>query len=243
MYLCIFLFYFYIILLSKNSHVYPFRCSDKTLIVCDSRGAGVQGHLTDPDIVCKVYRGARIIDVVLRASKIINQIQPKTCLILVGINDVTYRDRSTKLVHVRCTDSFDLANSVINKILSARRILIKRHPAVKFAFGGVNGIHLNRYNKLPGISEHQSVIDDAIMQINTYIRLLNQQMKVYYARLVSKVHTWHKGKRKNNYHLLADGLHFGRIVTRYWIRSLVRFHKVNTLGYGADWILGSNSGR
>lgn len=238
-----FCLFFCLLFLSKYFHDYPSLFREKTLIVCDSRGASIQAHLTDPDIVCKVYRGARIIDVVMRATQIMDQLHPRTCLILAGINDVTYRDRETRLIRVTNTDSFDLANSVISKILSAHRILTKRHPTVKLAFGGVNGIHLNRYNKIPGVSVHQRIIEDAIMQINTYIRLLNQQMKVYHPRLISKVHTWYKGKRKNNYHLLVDGLHLGRIVSRYWIRCLIRFHKVNTLGHGADWIVGNNPGR
>lgn len=125
---------------------------------------------------------------------------------------------------------------VISRVLSARKLLKQKYPATKIAFGGINGIHLNRYNRLMGISQDQEAIDDAIMQVNMYIRLLNQQMRVYHPRLISKVHVWYRGKRKNNYHLLSDGLHLGRIVTRYWVRSLKRFHQVNTLGHKPNWI-------
>lgn len=210
-----------------------------TLIVCDSRGASLLPHLHDHGIRLKVYRGARIMFVAHRASDLIDSLAPVTVLIAAGINDLTYKDKGTKTTNVRFMDAFDLANYVIRQILIARSMLIRQHPNVRLAFGGINGIQLNKYNGLDGYSESQGIIDEAIMQINAYIRLLNQVARVYPPRLTFKVHTWYKG-RNNNYHLLRDGLHFGHIVTRYWLRSIKRFHRVNTLGHVPSWI---NDGR
>lgn len=212
-------------------------CRPITLVIFDSRGTSVAPHFKDTDVICKVFRGARIVDVTLRASRLIQELKPRTCLILAGINDFTYRDKKSRMTKIRITDSFSLANSVISRILGARKLLVNRYPDTKIAFGGINGIHLNRYNKIDGISSNQPAIDEAILQVNTYIRLLNQQMHVYHPRLISKVHTWYKGRSRNNYHLLSDGLHLGRLVSRYWVRSLLRFHRVNTLGERAEWIV------
>lgn len=227
----------------SNYSLFLFSCREITLILCDSRGASILPYLTDPGVICKVYRGARISDVALRASKLIRDLNPRVCLILAGINDFTVRNKKDRVTRIHVADSFDLANLVIRRLLSARRLLTRKYPDTKIAFGGINGIQLNRYNHMPGVSRNQSAIDDAIMQVNMYIRLLNQQMGVYHPRLISKVHVWYKGKRKNNYHLLSDGLHLGAIVTRYWVRSLMRFHRVNTLGHEPTWICRSSPRR
>lgn len=80
-----------------------------------------------------------------RASEIIqSSVSPTTILIAAGINDMTYKDRKTKTTYLRVNDAFDLANSVIRQILMARNMLIRRHPGVKLAFGGINGIQLNK---------------------------------------------------------------------------------------------------
>lgn len=218
-------------LLRSNSH---FRLI--TLVVCDSRGGSLLPYITDDDVHLKFYRGARLMFVAHRASELIGCLALTSVLIAAGINDMTFRDKTTRVIKVRLEDSFDLANFVIRQIIMARAMLTRRHPGVKLAFGGINGIQLNRYNVLEGYSDSQGIIDEAIIQVNAYIRLLNQNAKVYPPRLTSKVHTWYKGRNKNNYHLLRDGLHLGHIVTRYWLRSIKRFHKVNTLGLAPLWI-------
>lgn len=98
---CMFcLLIFTICSLSNYSH-FPLSCRRLTLILCDSRGSSILPYLNDPDIVCKVYRGARISDVALRASKLIRDINPRVCLILAGINDFTIRDRESRVTRIR----------------------------------------------------------------------------------------------------------------------------------------------
>lgn len=201
-----------------------------TLVVCDSCGKRVLPLLDDVNIVCRAYPGATLESILPKLYELIDNYQPISCLIAVGVNDLTHLNRALRSVQPKMNDPFLLANSVIRKILSIRRRLLSHYPDLHVVFGGVNGIDLHRYNRIQGISPMQNVIDDCITQINCYIRLLNRQNRSYHPRLTSKVHTWRKGRRVNRYHLLSDGLHFGDVVAISWVWAIHRFHRRNTLG-------------
>lgn len=202
-----------------------------TLVVCDSRGKGVFPLLDDPSIICRSYPGATLEGLLPILHELILKYQPISCLIAVGVNDLTFLNRALRYVLPRLSDPFALANSVIQKMLYIRQDLMTRFPGLHVVFGGINGIDLNRYNRIEGVSPVQNVIDDSVTQINCYIRLLNRVKGSYHPRLTSKVHTWRKGRRTNRYHLLPDGLHFGTVVKHSWVWAICRFHRRNTLGY------------
>lgn len=141
---------------------------------------------------------------------------------------MTNMHRSTRVIKPRFSDAFDLANFTINLLLQARGELTVLCPEVRIIFGGIIGVTLNIYNNLSGVSPCQTIIDDAITQINCYIRLLNQLVLTSQPRMTSKVHCWRKGIRKNYYHLLRDGLHLGPTVRDTWIREINNLHVNNS---------------
>lgn len=188
-------------------------------MVCDSRGKGVFPLLDDPNIICRSYPGATLEGILPLLHELIPKYQPVSCLIALGVNDLTFLNRFPRFVLPRLSDPFSLANSVIQKMLYVRRNLITHYPNLHVVFGGINGLDLNRYNQIEGVSPVQDVIDDSVTQINCYIRLLNRVRGSYHPRLTSKVHTWRKG-RVNRYHLLSDGLHFGTIVKHSWVWAI-----------------------
>lgn len=206
-----------------------------TLVLSDSRGVPVQEKIGDPNLIVMSFRGARLQDMVNHAMTAIAETNPATCLITAGINNMTIRNKRSRKVSLVYYDPFNLANHVIRLINRVRSQLIRMFGNIRFGIGGIIGINLNRYNKLKGYSSHQWVVDDAIKQINTYVRLLNQQAKLYHPRLTTKVHTYYRGRPKNNYRLLPDGLHLGNILVDIWVRSLERFHLVNTVGIPPFW--------
>lgn len=208
---------------------------DTTLVISDSRGVPVIRRIDDPNIICKAVRGARLQDMAGLADQLIAAHHPKTCLILAGVNNMTVRNRRTRSVSLVYYDPFELANHIIRLINRIRSRLISTHPQVRFAIGGIIGIDLNHYNGLEGFSPYQWIVDEAIRQINAYVRLLNQQARLYHPRLTTKVHTYYRGKPKNQYRLLHDGLHLGEIVIGSWVRNIIRFHLTNTLGIAPTW--------
>lgn len=207
------------------SHSYYCR---KTVVVFDSRGRHVL--IEDPAIISCTCPGATLSSIGPRIEEMIVRYSPTSCLILVGINDLTRRDVCTRKVSVLISDPFELANHIIDKILQLRRRLIGFWPGLKLAFAGITGLDLNKYNRLPGCSDQQWIVNDCLLQVNSYIRILNRSDGVYHPRLTSKVNIWRKGRRINRYHLLYDGLHPGPIIIHSWIRAIARFHRISTLG-------------
>lgn len=201
-----------------------------TLVICDSRGAYLRPYLMDDDIICVYYRGAGLRFVIRRLARLVGLYLPVTCLVMAGINDMTVMARCSRLVFPKYSDAFDLANYVINLLLSVRRDILACYPWLRIAFAGINGICLDRYNRYRSYPSDQVVINDAVLQINSYIRLLNQQSRLYHPRITSKVHAWRRGKRITRYKYLSDGLHPSSTLLSQWARAIRKFHKINTLG-------------
>lgn len=210
-------------------------CRNITLILTDSRGIPVRRMIGDPNIKLEATRGARLHDMISIATTMIARYNPSSCLIIAGVNDMTVLDRRTRKVSLLYYDPFEMANHIIRAINRARRRLIQLFEGVKFGFGGIIGLNLNHYNNIEGYSPYQWVIDGAVRQINAYIRLLNQQQNLYHPRLTSKVHSYYRGRPKNNYRLLRDGLHLGDTLVASWARSIERYHLVNTVGIHPFW--------
>lgn len=200
----------------------------KTLVVLDSRGRRLL--MDNPNIICCAYPGATLSTIRPKIELLITRHNPLSCLVMVGVNDLTICDYMTRQVRVADSDPFVLANIVIERILTLRKSVLEFWPGIRLVFAGITGLDLNKYNRQLGVSIQQWVIDDAILQINSYVRILNRSDGHYHPRLTSKVHIWRKGRRVSRYHLLRDGLHPGPIVISSWIRAIFRFHRKNTLG-------------
>lgn len=223
------------VIVSVISHTTFLYSRDRTLVLFDSRGVPVQRLLDDPAVICKSYRGARLQDISKHAERLIPRYQPVSCLVVAGINNLTTRIGRTGTVSLLYYDSFELANHLIRLINRVRSKLLERFPSVNLCFGGILGMNLNMYNRRDGYSPYQWILDDAVRQINAYIRLLSQQSYLYFPRLTSKVHSYYRGKPKNNYRLLYDGLHLGPILRQNWSISIMRFHWVNTKKLAPIW--------
>lgn len=148
----------------------------------DSRGRPIQSGMETTDIICRSYSGGTLCSIRPHVEDLIKQFRPVTCVILVGINDLTLRNKSTRTVILAKFDSFDLANMVITRILNLRRYLILRFADTKFFLGGINGIDIARYNRDEYWPNIQRTVDDCITQVNAYLRLLNR-IKVLPAKI------------------------------------------------------------
>lgn len=191
-------------------------------MIGDSRCCALRRPLTRGGTLCYAYRGAGLATIRVRATALIEQHCPKVCIILAGINDATLLDRRSRTITPLFDDAFTLSNHIIRLILRTRKLLLDRFPGLKVMFGGIIGADLARYNEDDQSAIYQSVLDDTIMQVNAYIRLLNQLTDLPQPRLTSKVHGWRRGRRVNRYHLLYDGLHLGPLVRQTWLREILK---------------------
>lgn len=213
----------------QTVHMFIISFSRRTLVIMDSRGRRIQAVMETPSIICRSYPGATLTSIQPRIDSLLGRYCPVTCLIIIGVNDLTYFDRITRKATVAHDDPFILANLVIARILKLRQHLLSHYPHVKFIFGGINGLDIGRFNKEKGGNNAQFVIDDCVTQVNSYLRLLNRVKHYYHPRFTSKVHIWRSARRVNRYHLLEDGLHLGGVVTKSWITAIYRTHRISTL--------------
>lgn len=218
--------YFKYILITNT--LSPVCLSRRTLVIFDSRGRHVL--MEDPAIVTCVYPGATLQTIGPKMEAMIARYTPTSCLVMVGVNDLTIRNSFDRTVQVAANDSFVLANLVIDRVLALRTRIRLYWPGIKLVFAGITGVDLNKVNRLPNKSGQQWIVDDCILQVNSYLRILNRSDGHYHPRMTSKVHIWKKGRRISRYHLLGDGLHPGPVVVQGWLTALARFHRINALG-------------
>lgn len=181
--------------------------------------------LDHEDILVSFHSGATLHLIALRVLDIIARHSPDVVLIMAGIKDITNRNRFTGRVSLISNSTSIIINHLINMINHAKSVILSTYPDVKLVIGGIAGIDLNAYNRRLGTSPMQIVVDNAITAVNSYIRQLNHDSQVPHPRLTSKIHTWRKGKRKNFYSRLYDGLHPNDLVLDSWARQIRIFHQ------------------
>lgn len=196
-----------------------------TIVVCDSRGRHLDMMLDDEDILVSFHSGATLHYLAMRAIDIIAKHRPDVILIMGGINDITVLNRFTRRVSLISTTTAVIIDHLITRINQAKSLIFAASPSTKIVIGGIIGINLNMYNRRLGISPLQPTVDNAITAVNSYIRQLNHDAQVPHPRITSKVHTWRRGRRKNFYSRLTDGLHPNNLVLENWAHQIRVFHR------------------
>lgn len=195
-----------------------------TIVIADSRGRNLDVWIENEEILVSFKPGAKLMDVALSALEIIPIHKPDVILLMAGINDLTILNKYTRKVRLISNSSSSMVSFMIEQINRVKSIILGSFPDVKVAVGGIIGISLNAYNRLPGTSRLQPIIDEAIIGINAYIHQMNSDSGLPHPRLTTKVHIWKRGIRKTKYERLHDGLHPSELILKAWARQLNIFH-------------------
>lgn len=195
-----------------------------TIVVTDSRGRFLDTMVDDESILVSHHSGATLYDVATHAINIVRRFQPDLILLIAGINDMTVLNRRNRQVRLISNSRAAIINYLIHRINLAKSMILSACPYVKVAVGGILGIDLNTYNRRHGTSPYQHIVDDSITAINAYIRQMNHDAGLPHPRLTTKVHTWRRGRRRNAYSRLRDGLHPNNLILESWARQIRNFH-------------------
>lgn len=213
--------YFLLILAS------PYMMSSKnlTLVFTDSRGKCLDAYLDTDEIQVKYFKGCGLIDLVELADIYILNLKPTCVLFIAGVCDMTTRNRGTKNIALKFTTYGQLTDHMIGVFPEARMRTGHRYPNLRVGFGGLCGFEINRYNRWPGVSPYQRIIDDVVDSLNYVIMNNNIQHQIVHPTLTRKIHrrSWKCGFR-NQYRLLYDGVHLSRIVNEDWAKNIYRYH-------------------
>ena len=213
-----------------------------TLIIADSRGRGLSELLANtksPDqISLLTYPGAGSELAVLKSLKYISDFNPHLVIMLTGVCDLTWRNKSTKQISLR----FEKLNEIISHVLDALHTaydLLTAHGVPKISFATITGVDLSDCNYPPRkhmtteqyidycattkISHpDQSKLNDAILQINRKIVTLNRRNSAKTTWIAGLVHSYYKNKYHHCYKRLFDGCHPDQKTKKAWAGQIIK---------------------
>lgn len=200
---------------------------EKTLVIADSRGAGMSILLDEyNDIgrtVVLTHRGAGYIRAAMDSLETIRSFKPTMIVLLAGICDVTARNRNTKITTVRSTDPILLLENVSAALSRALDIIIAATNA-RVSVATVTGLDLKKYNNFSKTTNdnQQETINNLIVSLNRKIIDINKDNNVPTTWTASRVHPYYRGKYHHLYNRLSDGCHPNNETKRYWARMIAK---------------------
>ena len=217
-----------------------------TLVISDSRGNGIQ-DLIKPiidigEVQVLQHRGAGYGKAIRDSLTIIDRRNPDLVILMVGICDITTRDRSTKLTSIRNTNQDKLTNNVILALNQAVKEL-REHGCKLISIATIAGIELADYNNpdrrymnpeqyeeyrrtTKTTDPNQEQIDTTILLLNKKIVSINRLSASPTTWIASAVHAYFKGAYHHYYKHLQDGCHATQRTKQYWANQIVRTIKI-----------------
>lgn len=87
-----------------------------TIVITDSRGRYLDTIIDDEHILVSVHSGVKLRHVALQAIEIIPRFHAHVILFMAGINDITFRNRRTRQVHLINNSPSALIDHLIQKL-------------------------------------------------------------------------------------------------------------------------------
>ena len=197
------------------------------IVFTDSRGDKLQELIdsrnkTKEHFEVDFLKGAIFDDLVDKADKYLHTHPFDVIYIAGGVNDITYKDRRTNLIHYTWGQESSLKDHLVSTFRRADEHLSKNHPASKVVFCPLPGSELKRVVTAHVTSiEDQRTVEDAIWELNSTIFKINSRRGTFCPALQHQVHRFCKGTRRAYYHHLADGIHPTDYLREKWANEFV----------------------
>ena len=133
-----------------------------------------------------------------------------------GACDITFKNKATKRI-VFAWGKGDLEKHLLDVLNKANRRMYDDFPASKVVFCPLIASELSKVvNYGTTTQENQHDVEDAIWEFNSTIFKINKERGTVSPSLHHQVHRFCKGKRKNYYHHLGDGIHLSDYLKGKW---------------------------
>lgn len=206
----------------------------KTLVICDSRGRLLREMVGDETGVGKTeilaFPGAGYCRAVALADDTIKRMVPTLVIMMVGICDITKRDKKSKLTTLRDNNVDGIVTHVISQARRSWEILHSKNLRVSYAT--VSGLDLVKYNNhldqrtdatiIKQLTEAQATLNEAILVINKRLIELNKETGLPTTWTASYVHQYFRKKYHHYYNRLVDGCHPTRQAAEYWTKQIAK---------------------
>ena len=181
-----------------------------------------KANKTDKIIEPWLFEGATIEDLAREAEYYAGMAPFDVIFIAGGICNITTKDKQTKKIDFKWSDSIDLATSLINTMDKAEDFLHKSRPATTFIFCPLLGANLEAAMKKPALAE-QIILDEAIWIFNEEVFQRNSMKNAYAPNFADPVYRKIKGiKRTFLNHLHDDGIHLSDGLKEIWVRKILK---------------------
>ena len=192
------------------------------LIIIDSRGKGLgdllktrnkSGELFD----LIVREGATLFDLVEVAVKHLHKNPFDVVYIVGGACDITFKEKKTKRIIYTWGKGSALMAHLLDTLVKANDRLLKEFPASKVVFCPLIASELIRVVNFGQVTEEdQHAVEEAVWEFNSTVFRINKERKTISPSLQHQVHRFCKGKRRNYYHHLEDGIHLTEYLRGKW---------------------------
>ena len=140
-----------------------------------------------------------------------------------GATNITTKDRKTKQISYRWGRDQGLQNQLTSMLQSANKRFKEIFLATKIIFCPLVGLELERVVTEHSVSqEDQEIVNDAVWEFNSQVFKINEERKSYCPALQQQVHRFCKGKRRNCYYHLHDGIHPNNSLKEKWAHHFVK---------------------
>lgn len=211
-----------------------------TMIITDSRGSGLQDYLVKLSIpggtTVLTHRGAGYELATIKSLTKIIEVKPKVIIVLVGICDLTLRNKITKQTTLRYNTVAENVEHVINAAKSSYDLL-KTAGDSKISYATITGIDIADYNcaerrhmdtaqykhycthtKTP--HPDQNILNLAVLQINREITAINKTNNTPTSWVGGVVHAYFKNRNHHQYIRLFDGCHLNENTKKAWAAQI-----------------------
>ena len=197
------------------------------VVFTDSRGSGIQDILdrlntSGEYIEIMEYKSATLQNLASIAETYLRLHPFDVIYVAGGATHITDKDESTKLISYGWGSGPGLQNYLISILRRADTSARKKFPASKVIFCPLIGTDLGRVvNAHVVTQEDQHTVNNAVWEFNSEVFKISNERNTFCPALHHQVHRFCKGKRREYYHHLHDGLHLNDSLKEKWAQHFI----------------------
>ena len=140
-----------------------------------------------------------------------------------GACDITSKNMETGAISFDWKDEDSLRSHLLGALIGANDRRKKYLPASRIIFCSLIGCELKRVVNCHEVSEdQQAMVDNAVWDFNSKVFRINEENSTFSPSLHQSVHRLCKGKKRNYYHHLDDGLHLTDFLKNKWADQFIK---------------------
>ena len=198
------------------------------MIFADSRGKDLKHRIrrlntTGELVEVQIYEGATLQDLVEAAREYLPKHLFDVLYLAGGVCDITSKDHMSKNITYDWKSSKDLKIQLIGTLLTADKDFTNNFPASRIVYCPLIGVDLQKVVTQQHVNpEDQQAVNEAVWEFNIAVFDLNSQRNNFSPSLHHQVHRVCKGKKRNYYQHLPDGIHISELLKEKWALQFVK---------------------